>query len=74
MSEDNKILVLHITTSFGKCYTCRTVEELETYIDNIKKEKNLKRDEDVDIQLGFGRMTQAEYDRIPACKYFIKPK
>ena len=67
-----KVLVLHITTSFGKRYTCRTVEQLETYIDNIKKEKKLKRDEEVDIQIGFGRMTRAAYDSLPACKYFIK--
>ena len=69
-----KILVLHITTSFGKRYTCRTVDELKLYIDNIKTEKKLKRDEDVDIMLGFGRITQSEYAKIPACKYFIKPK
>lgn len=66
------ILVLHITTSFGKRYTCRTVEELEAYIDNVKAEKKLKRDEDVDVMIGFGRMTQAAYDKRPACKYFIK--
>jgi len=69
-----KHLVLNITTSFGKRYTCRTVEELETYIENVKVEKKLKRDEDVDIQLGFGRMTEAEYGQVPACKYFIKLK
>ena len=72
IDPNKKILVLHITTSFGKRYTCRTVEELANYIDNVKKEKKLKRDEDVDIQLGFGRMTQAAYDSLPACKYFIK--
>lgn len=71
---NEKMLVLHLVTSFGKRYTCRTVAELETFIDNYKREKNLKRDEDVDIQIGFGRMTQAEYDNIPACKYFIKPE
>ncbi len=70
--QGRNILVLHITTSFGKQYTCRTVEELETYIDNVKKEKKLTRDEDVDIQIGFGRMTQTAYGQLPACKYFIK--
>lgn len=75
--NNKKILVLHLTTSFGKHYTCRTVDELETYIDNIKKEIKRKRgrnvrDEDIDLQIGFGRMTQAAYDTIPACKYFIK--
>ena len=71
---DKKSLVLHITTTFGKHYTCRTVEELETWIDNFKAEKKLKRDEDVGIQIGFGRMTESEYAQVPACKYFIKPK
>ncbi len=66
------INILHITTSFGKRYTCRTVDELALFYKNYKKAKNLKRDEDVDIQIGFGRMTRAAYDNIPACKYFIK--
>ncbi len=69
---NKKILVLHITTSFGKRYTCRTVEALEIFIDNYKADKKFKRDEDVNIELGFGRVTQEAYDAILACKYFIK--
>lgn len=79
---DVKFVVLHITTNFGKHYTCRTVEQLETFIDNRlaalranPANKNRKiRDEDVGIQIGFGRMTESQYGQIPACKYFIKPK
>ncbi len=69
-----KSVVLHITTSFGKRYTCRTMDELEIFIDNYKIDKKRKRDEDVDITIGFGRMTEEAYAQVPACKYFIKPK
>ena len=67
-----KFVVLHIITGFGKIFTCRTAEQLGRFIDNYKAEKKLKRDEDVNIQIGYGRMTQAEYDLVPECKYFDK--
>lgn len=69
-----KIHVLNITTTFGKNYVCRTADELATFYKNYKKEKNLKRDEDVDIRIGFRTMSKAEFDRQPACKYLIKTK
>ncbi len=85
MDPNKKILVLHLLNRFGKRYTCRSVEELEAYIDNVKAERKRKsakpikvRDEDVDIQIGFGRMTQAAYNALPDgntppnCKYFTK--
>ncbi len=69
---NKKIIVLNITTGFGKVFTCRTAEQLGQFIDNYKAEKRLKRDEDVNIQIGYGRMNQAEYDQVPECKYFDK--
>ena len=69
---NKKIIVLNITTGFGKTFTCRTAEQLGQFIDNYKAEKRLKRDEDVNIQIGYGRMNQAEYDQVPECKYFSK--
>ena len=69
---NKKIIVLNITTGFGKMFTCRTAEQLGQFIDNYKAEKKLKRDEDVNIQIGYGRMNQAEYDQVPECKYFDK--
>jgi len=68
----HKFIVLNITTSYGKRYTCRTVEELQTFIDNYKEDKKFKRDEDINIDIGWGRMNEEEYGYVPACKYFIK--
>jgi hypothetical protein len=72
IDPNKKNIVLHITTNFGKTFTCRTAEQLGQFIDNYKADKKLKRDEDVNIQIGYGRMTQAEYDQVPECKYFDK--
>lgn len=72
VDPNQKIIVLNITTGFGKVFTCRTAEQLGQFIDNYKAEKKLKRDEDVNIQIGYGRMNQAEYDQVPECKYFDK--
>ncbi len=69
---NKKSLVIHMTTGYGKRYTCRTVAQLEEFLDNYKIAKKRKRDEDIDIMLGFGRMTQAEYDLVPECEFFKK--
>ena len=66
-----KFIVINITTSYGKQYTCRTVADLETFIVNYMKEKKFKRDEDVNIQIGWSRMNEEEFGMVPACKYFL---
>ena len=71
---DAKFVVIHLSNSFGKRWTCRTIEQLDIFLTNYKSEKKRKRDEDIDITLGWGRMTEAEYAQVPACKYFIKPE
>ena len=67
-----KFIVLTLTNIYGKTFTCRTVEELDTFFTNYTADKSIKRDEDIGVSLGWGRMTETEYGRVPACKYFIK--
>lgn len=65
--KDKKIPVLHIITELGKRYTCRTVEELDTFMVNFKK-----RHPRIDLQISHGRMRESEYNKIQLSEYFIK--
>ena len=69
---NERFLVLHITTGYGKRYTCKTVGQLAEFVSNYKRVKNRKRDEDVPISLGWGRMSQQEYEHVPECEFFSK--
>lgn len=76
--DPNKmIFVLHLVNPFGKRETCRTVEAIENYVTNYKLMKSKPgrkcRDEDIPLQICFGRMTEIEYSRLPACHLFNEP-
>lgn len=59
--------VLYITTDYGRKYTCRTVVELGIFIVNFKKERP-----NVGFSMSHGKMTEAEWSKIPLDKYFVK--
>lgn len=67
VKADKEIPVLYITTDLGQRYTCRTVEDLDTFMTNFKKDHP-----NPDLQISLGRMKQSEYNKIQLSKYFTK--
>lgn len=68
---DAKIDVLVLTTDFGQKYYCKTVAELGTFLKNFKK-----LNPQGDVSVSHARMTETEFNHIPAtnesAKYFEK--